>query len=114
MKRVTKIMLRIIKRTNFLLLTLFIMIISVNISAAEEQNDNQIPAEKIEQFVDIYKRIKEQYVDDIDDSELFNYAIKGMVSGLDPHSSFLSNDDFDELKIRDNRKIWWVRHRNYY
>ena len=52
-------MLRIIKITNFFLLTLFIMVFSITISEAEVQTDEQVPAEKIEQFVDIYKRIKE-------------------------------------------------------
>jgi len=81
------------------------MVFSITISEAEVQNNEQVPAEKIEQFVDIYKRIKEQYVDDIDDAELFTHAIKGMVSGLDPHSSFLSSDDFDELKIGTTGKF---------
>ena len=98
-------MLRIIKITNFFLLTLFIMVFSITISKAEVQTDEQVPAEKIEQFVDVYKRIKEQYVDDIDDAELFNHAIKGMVSGLDPHSSFLSSNDFDELKVGTTGKF---------
>ena len=98
-------MFRIIKITNFLLLTLFIMVFSITISKADVQTDEQVPAEKIEQFVDVYKRIKEQYVDDIDDAELFNHAIKGMVSGLDPHSSFLSSNDFDELKIGTTGKF---------
>jgi carboxyl-terminal processing protease len=96
---------RIIKTTKFFLLTLIIMIFSITISEAEVQNDNQIPAEKIDQFVDIYKRIKEQYVDDINDADLFNYAIKGMVTGLDPHSSFLSSDDFKELKVGTTGKF---------
>ena len=101
----TKIMSKIIKTTKFFLLTLIIMVFSITISEAEVQNDNQIPAEKIDQFVDIYKRIKEQYVDDIGDAELFNHVIKGMVSGLDPHSSFLSSNDFDELKVGTTGKF---------
>ena len=60
---------------------------------------DEVPVEDIEQFVDIYKRIKEQYVDEVNDDELFKNAIQGMVNGLDPHSDFLSKDDFDELKI---------------
>jgi len=67
--------------------------------------DKTVPAENIEQFVDVFKRIKEQYVDKIDDEELFKAAIKGMVSGLDPHSAFLSNDDFNELKIGTTGKF---------
>jgi len=49
---------------------------------------DEVPVEDIEQFVDIFKRIKEQYVDEVDDDELFRNAIQGMVNGLDPHSDF--------------------------
>ena len=66
---------------------------------ADDLKSDEIPAEKIQQFVDIFKKVKEQYVDDVDDETLFDYAIQGMVSSLDPHSSFLSKDDFNELKI---------------
>ena len=67
--------------------------------------DETVPAQNIEQFVDVFKRIKEQYVEEIDDEKLFKAAIKGMVSGLDPHSSFLTKDDFDELKIGTTGKF---------
>ncbi len=62
-------------------------------------SDNDLPTEKIQQFVDVYKKIKDQYVDEVDDNTLFNYAIEGMVSNLDPYSDYLSKDDFSELKI---------------
>ena len=62
-------------------------------------SDNDVPTEKIQQFVDVYKKIKDQYVDEVDDDTLFNYAIEGMVSNLDPYSDYLSKDDFSELKI---------------
>ena len=62
-------------------------------------NDSEVPAEKIQQFVDVYKKIKDQYVDEVDDNTLFNYAIEGMVSKLDPYSDYLSKDDFTELKV---------------
>ena len=62
-------------------------------------SDNDLPTEKIQQFVDVYKKIKDQYVDEVDDTTLFNYAIEGMVSNLDPYSDYLSKDDFSELKI---------------
>ena len=65
----------------------------------------RVPAENIEEFVEVYKRIKEQYVDVVDDEKLFDMAIQGMVSGLDPHSSFLSQDDFNELKIGTTGKF---------
>lgn len=62
-------------------------------------SDAEVPTEKIQQFVDVYKKIKEQYVDEVDDATLFNYAIEGMVTKLDPYSDYLSKDDFSELKI---------------
>ena len=84
---------------NKLKFTLFALLLAVQplVYDRELYAAEQIPAEDIEQFVDIFNRIKEQYVDEIDDQELFKSAIKGMVSGLDPHSSYLSSEDFDEL-----------------
>ncbi len=66
---------------------------------ADDTKSDEIPIEKIQQFVDIFKKVKEQYVDSVDDDLLFDYAIRGMVSSLDPHSAFLSKDDFSELRI---------------
>ena len=62
-------------------------------------DDSEVPSEKIQQFVDVYKKIKDQYVDEVDDNTLFNYAIEGMVSKLDPYSDYLSKEDFSELKV---------------
>ena len=73
---------------------------SLNLNASE-----RVPAENIEQFVDVFNRIKEQYVDEVNDEILFKAAIKGMVNGLDPHSSFLTSDDFNELKIGTTGKF---------
>jgi carboxyl-terminal processing protease len=68
-------------------------------------DNSEVPSEKIQQFVDVYKKIKDQYVDDVDDNTLFNYAIEGMVSKLDPYSDYLSKDDFSELKIGTTGKF---------
>ena len=76
----------------------FFVALSLN-SSPLHANDSEVPSEKIQQFVDVYKKIKDQYVDDVDDNTLFNYAIEGMVSGLDPYSDYLSKDDFTELKV---------------
>ena len=68
-------------------------------------NESEVPSEKIQQFVDVYKKIKDQYVDEVDDATLFNYAIDGMVSKLDPYSDYLSKDDFSELRIGTTGKF---------
>ncbi len=75
------------------------LMINVSIFDNNAMASDDVPIEDIEQFVDVFKRIKEQYVDEVDDQLLFKNAIEGMVSGLDPHSDFLSKDDFDELRI---------------
>jgi len=74
-------------------------LILFSFSNAAISSDTEVPTEKIQQFVDVYKKIKEQYVDEVDDATLFNYAIEGMVTKLDPYSDYLSQDDFSELKI---------------
>ncbi|QKQ24135.1 S41 family peptidase [Candidatus Ruthia endofausta] len=43
----------------------------------------------LETFTAVFSNIKQLYVDNVDNKKLFNHAIKGMVSGLDPHSSYL-------------------------
>ena len=86
-------------------LIIIILISNIGLPNANLHSSERVPAENIEQFVDVFNRIKEQYVDDVDDEILFKAAIKGMVSGLDPHSSFLTSDDFDELKIGTTGKF---------
>jgi len=81
-----------LKNISFLIM-LSVTVVHINAYSTE------VPTEKIQQFVDVYKKIKDQYVDDIDDEKLFNYAIEGMVTNLDPYSDYLSKDDFTELKI---------------
>ncbi len=51
----------------------------------------------IKEFATIFKSIKQLYVDDIDNKKLFNNAIKGMVSGLDPHSAYLEPKEQEHL-----------------
>ncbi|WP_070989553.1 S41 family peptidase [Halofilum ochraceum] len=63
-------------------------------SAAEE-----LPLEQLRTFTDVYSRIKDNYVEEIDDDQLLEYAIEGMLNGLDPHSSYLNQEAFRELQI---------------
>jgi carboxyl-terminal processing protease len=58
-----------------------------------------IPLEQIKKFSEVYSRIKRSYVDDVDDKKLISGAISGMLSGLDPHSAYLDEDAFTELRV---------------
>jgi carboxyl-terminal processing protease len=50
-------------------------------------------------FAEVYERIKREYVDDVDDKELMEKAIRGMVAALDPHSAFLDSEEFEEIRL---------------
>ena len=59
----------------------------------------QLPIEDLKIFAEIFGKIKSDYVEDIDDSQLLNDAIKGMLDGLDPHTVYLDPDSFREMNI---------------
>ena len=81
---------------NFSKLSLLLALLSVLISApalsaktAEEEQRLEAFFSDLEAFTVVFSDIKQLYVDDVENKELFNNAIKGMVSGLDPHSVYL-------------------------
>ncbi|MFW5447771.1 MAG: S41 family peptidase [Methylophagaceae bacterium] len=57
-----------------------------------------LPLEELRAFSEIFGRIKNNYVEEVDDKDLLNNAIRGMLSGLDPHSTYLDLDDFKDLR----------------
>jgi carboxyl-terminal processing protease len=59
----------------------------------------ELPLSDIRLFTDIYARIKKDYVEEVGDQALLEGAIRGMLSSLDPHSSYLSQEEFKELQI---------------
>jgi carboxyl-terminal processing protease len=64
-----------------------------------------LPLNELRNFSDIFARIKSDYVEDVDDKTLLEHAIRGMLSGLDPHSTYLSPDEYKELKIGTTGKF---------
>ena len=59
---------------------------------------NPVPLEELRVFADIFERIKQDYVDEVNDQQLLNYAIRGMLSGLDPHSAYLDKQEISSLQ----------------
>ncbi|MSR14770.1 MAG: S41 family peptidase [Gammaproteobacteria bacterium] len=57
-----------------------------------------LPLEDIRVFVEIFHKVKKDYVEEISDKQLLEDAIKGMLAGLDPHSSYLDAEAYDELQ----------------
>lgn len=58
----------------------------------------KLPVEELTLFTQVYERIKNDYVEPVEDKKLLKEAINGMVSGLDPHSQFLDNDAYRDLQ----------------
>lgn len=64
-----------------------------------EKPADKIPLQDLRNFTYIFERLKSSYVEKVDDKTLMENAIRGMLSGLDPHSSYLDADEYKDLKI---------------
>ena len=64
------------------------------------ETDQAKTYQQLELFGDIFDRIRAKYVEDVDDAKLIEAAINGMLTSLDPHSSYLSPDDADDMRIQ--------------
>jgi carboxyl-terminal processing protease len=56
--------------------------------------------EQLDLFGDIFERIRSQYVEEVDEAELIEAAINGMLTSLDPHSSYLSPQDAADMRVQ--------------
>nr|WP_082832671.1 S41 family peptidase [Thalassospira xiamenensis] len=50
-------------------------------------------------FGDVFEQVKSKYVEEVDDKQLIEAAINGMLTSLDPHSSYLNMDNFEEMQV---------------
>lgn len=58
-----------------------------------------LPVDELRLFSDVFARVKSDYVEDLSDKELLEHAVRGMLSGLDPHSAYLDVDAFRDLQV---------------
>ncbi|WP_375279398.1 S41 family peptidase [Pseudooctadecabacter sp.] len=65
---------------------------------AQEANSNVSVYEQLDLFGDIFERIRAQYVEEVDEADLIEAAIDGMLTSLDPHSSYLSPEDAADMR----------------
>lgn len=66
---------------------------------AERQPVEPLPLETVKALSEVFQRVKEHYVEEVDDKTLLENAIRGMLSGLDPHSTYLDEKATEELRI---------------
>jgi carboxyl-terminal processing protease len=67
---------------------------------AQEATKNASVYEQLDLFGDIFERIRAQYVEEVDSEKLIEAAINGMLTSLDPHSSYLNAKDFDDMQVQ--------------
>ncbi|MCE0724697.1 MULTISPECIES: S41 family peptidase [Legionella] len=67
-------------------------------TSTSSSTSKAVPLEDVQRFSNAIGEIKKYYVKPIDDKELFDNAIRGMLSGLDPHSSYLDEEEFKDLQ----------------
>lgn len=79
------------------------VIVSTQVAApllAQEATRSSSVYEQLDLFGDIFERIRSQYVEEVNDSELIEAAINGMLTSLDPHSSYLSPEDAADMRVQ--------------
>jgi len=86
-----------VRRLGILLLML--LGLTVNGAGADGADSSALPVEDLRLFSEIFARIKADYVEELDDSQLLRDAVKGMLNGLDPHSVYLDPETFREVNI---------------
>jgi len=65
----------------------------------DEQSAQSLPLRELHTFAEVFGKIKEEYVEPVDDKELIDSAVRGMLAGLDPHSAYLDPDEYKELRV---------------
>ena len=93
------------RSSRYLYLTLLGVIMMVGVftimsSPSNSQTSRDQVYEDLSLFGEVFESIRDNYVEPVDDKELIHSAINGMLTSLDPHSSFLTADDFDQMQER--------------
>jgi carboxyl-terminal processing protease len=95
-------------KNRFLQSTLAVALVAALPATAILAQNAQRPAaqpsadqfKELEEFLAVYKRVKMSYVDKVEDKQLMEGAIQGMLASLDPHSGFLNKSDFNNLQTQ--------------
>ena len=67
---------------------------------AQDTETKKTIYEQLDLFGDIFERIRSEYVEEVSSKDLIEAAIDGMLTSLDPHSSYLSADDAAKMKVQ--------------
>ena len=97
----------VLKNRSFLLISilavgLFLLIGGRDYSSvvAKEQESDTLIYEQLDLFGKVFERIRDEYIEEVSTKELVEAAINGMLTSLDPHSSYLAPDDFEDMRTQ--------------
>jgi carboxyl-terminal processing protease len=68
------------------------------IQAKETQEASRLPLEELRHFTQTFERIRQEYIEEVDDKKLLEMSIKGLLGSLDPHSEYLDEQAFSLLE----------------
>ena len=82
-------------------ITLLLSVLLIPIAIANTEEDNEadtLPLDELRIFSEVFAKVKNDYVEIIDDRQLIENAIRGMLEGLDPHSAYLDKEHYEDLQ----------------
>ena len=85
------------KLVAILLLNTFLL---NNNNFALADNDENNVYKQLNMFGEVYERVRREYVEEVTDKELIESAIQGMLQSLDPHSSFMNEESFEDMQVQ--------------
>ena len=79
---------------------LFVAGLAVPTLTTAQSDEQQETYRQLGLFGDVFQRIRESYVDEVEDKELVEAAITGMLTSLDPHSSYLDTENYNSMQVQ--------------
>ena len=84
---------------GFITINLSAILINIFLFSNIYSNENDV-YKQLNLFGEVYERVRREYVEEVTDKDLIEAAINGMLQSLDPHSSYLNEDSFKEMKVQ--------------
>ncbi len=88
------------KSISLLATTMMVFALNASFANTEEPANgaDTLPLDELRTFTEVFAKVKNDYVETVDDRQLIENAIRGMLEGLDPHSAFLDESEYKELQ----------------
>ena len=85
-------------RRNIAIATLVVGLLAFPLAATAQDTSSET-YRQLKLFGDVFERVRADYVEDVTDEQLIEYAIEGMLANLDPHSSYLDARSYRDMQV---------------